>query len=95
MSGDLVEQVRLARAQLEILEAVLSATDRRREVFDLVENAADTNDAADQLAALLGVSRDGAVAVLDMQLRRLTVTERERIRTWVDDQRRTLESLTR
>lgn len=63
----------------EILEAHCTALDRRREVLDLIEVAADRDDAVEMLQDKLGLTHLGALTVLDLQLHRLTVNERKKI----------------
>jgi len=66
-------------AQIHIYEALVSAVDRRWEVYDLLEGAEDTASASRDLQTLLGTDEVGAQAVTDLQLRRLTVTERAKM----------------
>lgn len=91
MGPDVEEQVRSLREYLAIYEALVAAQDRRREVFDVVESAQNTDVAIAALSNLLGIGGTGALAVMDMQLRRLTVDERSKIRERCDEVRRQLE----
>lgn len=65
------------REQLAIYSAVHAAASRWPEVSALVAEAEQADDARQRLRALLGVSELGANAILDTQLRRITVLERE------------------
>lgn len=87
------QHVRSLRQRLEIYDALVAAADRRREVFEVVEAAPNGEVAIAHLVELLTVAELGARAVMDMQLRRLTVDERSRIRAWCEAARRELESL--
>lgn len=62
-----------------LLEALCTALDRRREVLELLATATDPDDALEGLQEKLGLEYAGALAVLDLQLRRLTSSERDRI----------------
>lgn len=66
-------------AQIHVYEALAAALEHRREVYELLEAADDTATASRDLQTLLGTDEVGAQAVIDLQLRRLTVTERARI----------------
>jgi DNA gyrase/topoisomerase IV subunit A len=72
-----------ARQRLEILDAVIAAIERRVEVFDLMAGSSSAEEAHSRLAVLLGTSDIGTVAVLDLQARRFTTQDRQRI---VDEQ---------
>jgi DNA gyrase/topoisomerase IV subunit A len=65
--------------ELLTVEALLLAVSRRGEVLSVIEAAADVDDAREKLQALLGVGWIGATAVLDLQFRRLSAREREKI----------------
>lgn len=64
--------------QVALLEARCAALDRRHEVLELLETATDPDDALERLQAKLGLEYPGALVVLDLQLRRLTSSERDR-----------------
>src|SRR5262245_53935464 len=66
-------------AQIHIYEALAKAMDRRQEVFDLLVTSDDGESAQSDLQALLEVDEVGAQAVMDMQMRRLPTSERNRI----------------
>jgi DNA gyrase subunit A len=72
---------RLAKAQARahILQAYLKALDALDAVIALIRNSPSANDARTGLMALLDIDEDQAVAILDMQLRRLAALERQKI----------------
>lgn len=65
--------------RLSLLEALVTATERRTEVLDSIANAPDTEQAQAALEGLLGINEVQARAVLDAQLRLFTVAYRSRI----------------
>jgi DNA gyrase/topoisomerase IV subunit A len=65
--------------QIHIYEALVAAIERRWEVYELLEGAEDPEAANRGLQALLGTDEAGARAVIDMQFRKLTVTERAKV----------------
>lgn len=67
------------RAQLAIYSAIHAALSRWPEVSALMAEAQQPDDARQQLRALLGVSELEANAILETQLRRVTVLEREQM----------------
>jgi hypothetical protein len=69
---------RAAEEQLALLEFLLPALERRREVLDVVWAAVDKDQAAERLRDLLGDGADPLV-VLDMQVWRMTAEAREEI----------------
>ena len=79
----LAVQLRHARARLEIIEAIAAALERRDEVLGLVAAAPDTDHARDEIMRLLNVGSHPATAVLDVQVRRFTERERQKI---IDEQ---------
>jgi DNA gyrase subunit A len=72
---------RLAKAQARahILQAYLKALDALDQVIALIRSSPSANDARTGLMALLDIDEDQAVAILDMQLRRLAALERQKI----------------
>ena len=70
---------RAAEERLTLLEFLVSALERRREVLDLVWAAADRDQAAEHLRHLLGDSADPAI--VDMQIWRMTAEGREELET--------------
>jgi DNA gyrase/topoisomerase IV subunit A len=76
-----------AADQLNILAAVALYQSNPHEILDIVL-AAETNDEA--VAALMeayGVDKPGAIAILDVQLRRMTGKERARIAAYIAERR--------
>lgn len=67
------------REELTVLDALLRAMDRRDEVFQLIEDSETEDEARHGLGQLLGVSELGSRAVLDLQVRRLTRDQRQRL----------------
>jgi DNA gyrase subunit A len=67
------------RQRLMVLDAMVLAIERRREVFDLIEHSTTADAAQDGLTELLGVEGTSAMAILDLQARRFTQRDRERI----------------
>jgi DNA gyrase/topoisomerase IV subunit A len=65
--------------ELILVEARLLAVSRRGEVLSLIEAAEDVDEAREKLQTLLGVDWVGATAILDLQFRRLSAREREKI----------------
>jgi DNA gyrase/topoisomerase IV subunit A len=65
--------------QIHIYEALVAAIERRWEVYELLEGAENPEAANLGLQALLATDAAGATAVIDMQFRKLTVTERARV----------------
>ena len=68
-----------AEARAHILQAYLKALDALDAVIALIRNSPSANDARTGLMALLEIDEDQAVAILDMQLRRLAALERQKI----------------
>lgn len=62
-----------------ILEGLLIAIAHLDEVIELIRRAADADAAKSQLMSRFGLSDAQAVAILDMQLRRLAALERQKI----------------
>ena len=73
------EDERHARDELMILEALEQAMDRRDEVFQVIDDSEDADEAILRVGQLLGVGAHGSRAVLDMQARRFTQDQRQAI----------------
>jgi DNA gyrase/topoisomerase IV subunit A len=71
--------------QVAVYEVLAAAMKRRREVFSILEAAADPESANQQLQELLQTDAAGAQWVMDMQLRRLAASERARV--WAELER--------
>ena len=67
------------RDELTILDALLRAMDQRDEVFQLIEDSQTEDEARHGLGQLLGVGELGSRAVLDLQVRRPTRDQRQRL----------------
>jgi DNA gyrase subunit A len=72
---DLVE----ARNRAHILEGLIIALNNLDEVIDTIRNSADSDVAREQLMKKFGLSEVQAVAILEMQLKRLAALERKKI----------------
>ncbi|WP_305093836.1 GNAT family N-acetyltransferase [Prescottella sp. R16] len=77
----------------EIASALLKALDRRHEVLDAIVESKDRDAAVTAVRELLGTSDYCAEAVLGLRFDRLTVKERDRIRTELEDLDATLQWL--
>ena len=73
------------RERVDILTAIDRALDRRTEVFEVVTRSAEPADAVAAVRHLLDVERMGAEAVLAMQLRRFSASERAKITAELDE----------
>ena len=73
------EDERRIRDELMILDALVRAMDRRDEVFQMIEDSEDADEAIRRVGQLLGVGELGSRAVLDMQARRFTRDQRRAI----------------
>ncbi|MFO7318611.1 MAG: DNA gyrase subunit A [Bacillota bacterium] len=74
-------ELRRAEERAHILEGYRIALDHIDEIIQLIRNADSDQTAKAQLMERFGLSERQAVAILDMQLRRLTGLEREKIET--------------
>ncbi len=72
-------QLRKAEERMHILRALLKALDALDAVIALIRGAESADAARGQLMALLEIDEIQAVAILDMQLRRLAALERQKI----------------
>ncbi|GAA1882009.1 hypothetical protein GCM10009715_30560 [Paeniglutamicibacter psychrophenolicus] len=80
------------RAELQILEAIVQAFDRREEVFAAIAPAETHEEACAAVEKLLGVGEMEARAVLDMQARRWAQGEQRKITDHIAVLRAELES---
>jgi DNA gyrase/topoisomerase IV subunit A len=76
--------------RLHILDALVSAIDQRDQVHVAICSSPSAEHAVPRLMTLLGISELGAVAILDLQWRRLAELERGRIIAERDEIRATL-----
>ncbi|MFH2085822.1 MAG: DNA gyrase subunit A [bacterium] len=67
------------RARIHILEGYIKALDHLDEVIKTIRGSRDTEDAKASLIKKFGFSDIQATAILDMQLRRLSALERQKI----------------
>ena len=72
-------QLRRAEERAHILRALAKALDRLDDVIALIRASASAEAARSDLMALLEIDEVQAVAILDMQLRRLAALERQRL----------------
>ncbi len=72
-------QLRRAEERAHILRALAKALDRMDDVIALIRASASAEAARSELMALLDIDEVQAIAILDMQLRRLAALERQRI----------------
>jgi DNA gyrase subunit A len=68
-----------ARHRAHVLEGLLIALSNLDEVIRTIRQAADVDEARDQLISRFGLTEIQAQAILDMQLRRLAALERQKI----------------
>ncbi|WP_190243095.1 DNA gyrase subunit A [Arthrobacter globiformis] len=84
------EDERQIRQELMILDALVQAMDRRDEVFQMIENSEDRDEAIRRVGQLLGVGELGSRAVLDLQARRFTRDQRHALALRAEELRSTL-----
>ncbi|MGW8224524.1 MAG: DNA gyrase subunit A [Anaerolineales bacterium] len=84
-------QLEKARARAHILEGLLIALANLDEVIKTIRESADADTARDNLMSRFSLSEKQAVAILDMQLRRLSALEQHKIE---DEQNKVLELIT-
>jgi DNA gyrase/topoisomerase IV subunit A len=81
------EDERRTRQELMIVDALVRAMDRRDEVFQVIEDSEDVDEARRRVGQLLGVGELGSRAVLDLQARRLTRDQRRAIASRAEELR--------
>ncbi|MFI5778438.1 DNA gyrase subunit A [Nocardia sp. NPDC051570] len=72
-------RLRKAEERAHILRGLVKALDALDEVIALIRRSADTETARTGLMQMLGIDEIQATAILDMQLRRLSALERQKI----------------
>ncbi|MFH2019351.1 MAG: DNA gyrase subunit A [bacterium] len=72
-------ELRTARARIHILEGFVKALDNLDAVIETIKKSKDTLDAKNNLIKKFGFSEIQAIAILDLQLRRLSALERQKI----------------
>ncbi len=78
-------ELKESRARIHILEGYLKALDHLDEVIKTIRSSKDTDDAKKNLIQKFGFSELQAVAILDMQLRKLSALERQKIQDEYDE----------
>ncbi len=73
--------------QLIIVEALVQAMDRRDEVFQVIDDSEDMDEAIRRVGQLLGVGEHGSRAVLDLQARRFTRDQRQALASHAEELR--------
>ncbi|WP_459384469.1 DNA gyrase subunit A [Arthrobacter humicola] len=73
------EDERQMRQQLMLHEALVQAMDRRDEVFKVIEDSQDMDEAIRRVGQLLGLGEHGSRAVLDLQAKAFTRDRRQAI----------------
>lgn len=86
-------ELRKAEERAHILEGYRIALDHIDEIIQLIRNAESDQVAKVQLMERFGLSERQAVAILDMQLRRLTGLEREKIENEYQELQKTIARL--
>ena len=71
------EDERRIRDHLMVVDALVLAIDRRDEVFQVIEDSEDEDEAIRRVGQLLGVDDFGSRVVLGLQFRRLTRDQRQ------------------
>lgn len=80
-----------AHEQLDLLNAIREALERRDEVFQIIDEAPDESTAITRLAELLDVDESGCHAILHMQVSHWLGTWRDRLEEKAESLRRNLE----
>jgi len=78
-------ELKESRARIHILEGYLKALDHLDEVIKTIRASKDTDEAKRNLISKFGFSEIQAVAILDMQLRKLSALERQKIQDEYDE----------
>lgn len=73
--------------QLMIVEALVEAMNQRDEVFRVIDESEDVDEAIHRVGQLLGVEEGPSRAVLDLQARRFTRDQRQALATHADELR--------
>jgi DNA gyrase/topoisomerase IV subunit A len=81
------EDERQTRDELMILEALVQAMDRRDEVFQVIDDSEDVDEAIRRVGQLLGVRELASRFVLDLQVRRFTRDQRQAIASRAEELR--------
>lgn len=70
-----------------VADALVQAIDRRDEVFQMIEDSEDVDEAIRRVGQLLAVGALGSRAVLDQQARRFTRDQRQAIASHAEELR--------
>ena len=70
-----------------VVDALVKAIDRREEVFKVIEDSEDVDEAIRRVGQLLGVDQLGGRVVLDLQARRLTRDQRRALASRAEELR--------
>lgn len=81
------------QASLEVLDAYVAAMDRPLDVLACISDSDTVVEAEAAVRDLLGVGSTGARAIMNLQFRRVTRTDRLRLETDRDEHRRLLAEL--
>ncbi|WP_395403767.1 DNA gyrase subunit A [Arthrobacter sp. UC242_113] len=84
------EDERQTRQELMILDALIQAMDRRDEVFQIIEDSEEVDEAIRRVGYLLGVGELGSRAVLGLQARRFTRGQRRALASRAEELRSNL-----
>lgn len=68
------------QSRVDFLAPVIQAQDDMHAVLDVVLGSASHEQALDKLAVMFGLTPEAAAGIMDLQVRRLTSCERNRIR---------------
>jgi DNA gyrase subunit A len=86
-------RLRKAEERSHILEGLIIALDHIDAIIELIRASANTDEAKQGLIVRFGLSEVQAQHILDMQLRRLTALEQDKIREEYEDLRATIKEL--
>lgn len=78
-------ELRKAQERAHILEGLIKALDNIDEVISIIRSSQDDNEASTKLLERFGISEIQSKAILDMQFRRLTGLQREKIELEYED----------
>ncbi|MGO4804239.1 DNA gyrase subunit A [Arthrobacter sp. 2MCAF15] len=86
------EQRRQEGYLLRLLDGLVKAVDRREDVFQVVEDSEDVDEAIRRLMELLELDEFSCRAIVDTQLRRFTREQRHAIAAQAEELRSNLSS---
>lgn len=85
--------LKAARARIHILEGYIKALDHLDEVIQTIRKSKDTDDARANLISKFGFTEIQANAILELQLRRLSALERQKIEDEYNELMKVIEKL--